>query len=286
MVSGFPFSPFGVSSVLLVSAGREVRCLTHSVRCFVRLRSSFRSSPFFASLVVGSGMQLRRGAVPSLVPCCRLVCVFLIGVSVSAFRLSCRRWRLVPPPRVGVSCRRIDVGVLFVRRLVLVLSCCAVFVSSFSRAVLSVSRRCRRSIRTRPVGCVEWGRVRRRAVGVCGVAVCVVRRLDGVACRGACRGRFDDVVSCGVVCRERGEGRDACRDEGRDDNRAVFVSSIWSFQCFYRSAWGLGEFSAFSTVSKYNTQDGRRMMSSDGIHNTNTNRNGFHYIELMFGVRA
>ena len=48
----------------------------------------------------------------------------------------------------------------------------------------------------------------------------------------------------------------------------------------------LGEFSAFSTVSKYNTQERRRMASSDGIHNTNTNRHGFPFIELVFGVRA
>lgn len=32
VVSGFPFSPFGVSSVLLVSAGREVRCLSCECR--------------------------------------------------------------------------------------------------------------------------------------------------------------------------------------------------------------------------------------------------------------
>lgn len=48
----------------------------------------------------------------------------------------------------------------------------------------------------------------------------------------------------------------------------------------------LGEFSAFPTVSKYNTQERRRMTSSDGIHNTNTNCHGFPFIELLFGVRA
>lgn len=56
VVSGFPFSPFDVSSVLLVSAGREVRCLSCECR--------------------SGRMRLRRGAVP----CCRPVCVFLIGV--------------------------------------------------------------------------------------------------------------------------------------------------------------------------------------------------------------
>lgn len=41
---------------------------------------------------------------------------------------------------------------------------------------------------------------------------------------GAGRGRFGDagrVAWC------------AWRDEGRDEGRAVFVSSIWSFPCFY-----------------------------------------------------
>lgn len=36
----------------------------------------------------------------------------LVSRPVLASRLSCRRWRLVPPPRVGVSCRRVDVCVL------------------------------------------------------------------------------------------------------------------------------------------------------------------------------
>lgn len=148
VVSGFPFSSFGVSSVLSVSAGRGA---------FPVLRA--------LGAGCGCGVVSSRPSFRVVVQCCRLVCVFLIGVSVSAFRLSCRRWRLVPPPRVGVSCRRIDVGVLFVRRLVSVLSCCAVFVSSFSRAVSSASRRCRHSVRVRPVGRVVWRRVWRRVVG-------------------------------------------------------------------------------------------------------------------------
>lgn len=93
--------------------------------------------------------------------------------------------------------------------------------------------------------------------------------------------RFDDAMRVA----ERAV-RDEGRNEGRDEGRAVFASSIWLFPCFYRSAWGLGEFSTFSTVSKYNTQDRCRMMSSDGIHNTNTNRHGFPFIELLFGMRA
>ena len=52
VVSGFPFSPFGVSSVLLVSAGREVRCLSCECRSGrMRLRCgvvSF-SRPVFSS---------------------------------------------------------------------------------------------------------------------------------------------------------------------------------------------------------------------------------------------
>lgn len=46
------------------------------------------------------------------------------------------------------------------------------------------------------------------------------------------------------------------------------------------------ELSAFSTVSKYNTQDRRRIASHGNIHNTNTNHNGNPYIELVFGMRA
>lgn len=64
---------------------------------------SLRSSPFVTSLVVWDGMRLRYGVVLFLVSSLR---------PVLASRLSCRRWRLVPPPRVGVSCRRVDVCVL------------------------------------------------------------------------------------------------------------------------------------------------------------------------------
>lgn len=42
---------------------------------------------------------------------CRPVSRF-VSRPVLASRLSCRRWRLVLPPRVGVSCRRVDVCVL------------------------------------------------------------------------------------------------------------------------------------------------------------------------------
>ena len=87
-----------------------------------------------------------------------------------------------------------------------------------------------------------------------------------------------------VRCGTKGETRVGTRVGTRD---APFLSAQFGRSHVAIDRRGpLGELSAFSTVSKYNTQDGRRMMSSDGIHNTNTNRNGFHYIELMFGVRA
>lgn len=44
--------------------------------------------------------------------------------------------------------------------------------------------------------------------------------------------------------------------------------------------------STFSTVEKYTTQDRRRTMPSNEIHNTNTNRYGNSYIELMFVITA
>lgn len=46
------------------------------------------------------------------------------------------------------------------------------------------------------------------------------------------------------------------------------------------------EFSAFSTMRKYTTQDRRTIASHGNIHNTNTNHNGSPYIELVFGMRA
>ena len=61
VVSGFPFSSFGVSSVLLVSAGREVRCLSCECR--------------------SGRMRLRCGVVSFLVPYGRPVSS---GVSVSS----------------------------------------------------------------------------------------------------------------------------------------------------------------------------------------------------------
>ena len=36
----------------------------------------------------------------------------------------------------------------------------------------------------------------------------------------------------------RDEGRGVWRGDGRDDERAVFVSSIWSFPCCHYQAWG------------------------------------------------
>ena len=50
-------------------------------------------------------------------------------------------------------------------------------------------------------------------------------------------------------CVLRDEGLDAWRDGRRDDGRAVFASSFWSFPCCHYAVWGLGEFSAFPTVS-------------------------------------
>lgn len=104
------------------------------------------------------------------------------------------------------------------------LSCCAVFVSSSSRFVSSVLVAAVCSLRVRSVVRVGW-----RCGGAAGryvIAVVMVVVLRGDM---RCVGRFGDAVSCGVVCRERGEGRDAWRDEGRDGGCAVFVSSIWRF---------------------------------------------------------
>ena len=70
---------------------------------------------------------------------------------------------------------------------------------------------------------------RRRCGGAWLLDVGCAAWRGGVACRGLCRWRFGDAVSCGGACRERDEGRDVWRDEGRDDERAVFVSSSWRF---------------------------------------------------------
>ena len=135
---------------------------------------------------------------------------------VSAFRLSCRRWRLVSRPvsafcfssRVGVlCCRAFRVGVVLLRRFCqLVFPCRLVF-----------SRRCCCSLCALLVVRVGW---RRAVVALrwggswlpwggrygCCVAICDARR------RGV--GRFGDAVSCGVVCGERDVRRDVWRDEG------------------------------------------------------------------------
>lgn len=137
MVSGFPFSTFGVSSVLLVSAGREMRflsCECRSGRNAVAMWRRLVSRPVWASRVVG---------------CLRVVSSFLAAAILVV--------AVVP-------------------------------------------------FRVRLVGCVVWRRVWRRVVGAWrrgGVWLldvgCAVWR-GGVACRGACRGRFGDAVSCGGAC--------------------------------------------------------------------------------------
>ena len=106
---------------------------------------------------------------------------------------------------------------------------CAVFVSSGSLVVpLLVS--CRRARLVVRVGW-RWVVVALRRGGVwlpwCGRYVCCVAICDamrsGVAWGGS-------VMSCRAAGRER--------DEWRDDECAVFVSSIWSFPCCYRQVWG------------------------------------------------
>ena len=124
-------------------------------------------------------------------------------------------------PRVGVP---------------LLVSCRCYPVAPFLSARVPVSsRRCRRSIRVRPVVRVGWRRVveaLRRGVAWssgCGRYGCCVDICDAGRYAMRVGRRFGDAVSCVVACRERDEGRDVWRDEGRDDERAVFVSSIWSF---------------------------------------------------------
>lgn len=156
VVSGFPFSPFGVSSVLLVSAGREVRCLSCECR--------------------SGRMRLRCGVVSFSRP-------------VLASRLCLLDWRPVPS-------RLLLVVVVALFGLVSSgVSCGGVFSVVWALAVWR---------------CVvaECGRC-----GVAmGVAMFVVWRRGGVACRGACRGRFGDAVSCGGACGAgRGAGRMARR---------------------------------------------------------------------------
>ena len=70
----------------------------------------------------------------------------------------------------------------------------------------------------------------------------------GMRVVGTWRRQFGDAVSCGVACRERDGRRDAWRDERRDDDCAVFVSSIWSFPYCLVQRGALGELSTFSTV--------------------------------------
>lgn len=106
MVSGFPFSSFGVSSVLLVSAGREVRCLSCECRSGrMRLRCGVVS---FSRLVWAS----------RVVVCLRVVSSFLAAailvVAVVPFRVrlvGCVVWRRVWRRVVG-ACRRGGVWLL------------------------------------------------------------------------------------------------------------------------------------------------------------------------------
>ena len=78
--------------------------------------------------------------------------------------------------------------------------------------------------------------------------VCVLRGDMRCWATGRGVGRFGDAVSCGGACRERGVERDVWRDEGRDDDCAVFVSSIWPFPYCLVQRGVLGELSTFSTV--------------------------------------
>ena len=178
---------------------------------------SSRSSSRFSS----RGGVLFRGGVPllvsSFVSYWRPVCVSLVDVLVLAFRLSCRRWRLASRP----ASRLVSVSRV-VGRLVSALSCCAVFVSSFSRVVSS----CLVAAVVLCVfvsSCVSYGvgplwrydgaiRDYRGASGdggdgdMRGVSICDAGWHGGW--------RFGDAVSCVGVCRERDERRDVWRDEG------------------------------------------------------------------------
>lgn len=102
VVSGFPFSSFGVSSVLLVSAGREVRFL--SCEC----RSGADAVAMWRRLVFSS-----RVGVP-----CRLVCFSsLPSLYSDSFRRACRvaaclasgRWSVAVWWCVVAGCGRCDV---------------------------------------------------------------------------------------------------------------------------------------------------------------------------------
>lgn len=186
---------------------------------------SLRSSPFVISLVVWDGMRLRYGVVlflvSFLVPCWRLVC--RVGVGVSSLRLV-SAFRAVG----SMSASRVD------GRLVSVLFCRAVFVSSVSRVVSSSLCRCGCSFRVRSVGRVGWRRVRSRlgvaswrcggvAVWRCGVAW---RRV----CRCAWRGgvavwRCGDVVSCGAWCGVSGMGGGANGETRGGTMIAPFLSA-------------------------------------------------------------
>ena len=98
----FSFFSFGVSSVLLVSAGREVRCLTLLTR-FARLRSSLRS---LSGVGCGCGMV---SSCFSFRFSSRVGVSFVVSALASRPSASCRRF--VPSGRclrlvsAGVSCR-------------------------------------------------------------------------------------------------------------------------------------------------------------------------------------
>lgn len=170
----------------------------------VSSRSSSRSS--------SRGGVLFRGGVPlfvsPFVSCRRPVCVSWVNVLVLAFRLSCRRWRLASRP----ASRLVSVSRV-VGRLVSALSCCTVFVSSFSRVISS----CLVAAVVLCVfvsSCVSdgigslW-----RYGGAWSSWSLWCERCDargdmrcGAVGRGV--GRFGDVVSCGGAC---GAGRETRR---------------------------------------------------------------------------
>lgn len=134
----------------------------------------------------------------------RLVLSSRVGVPFVSRGLafSCWRWRFASRP---VLSSRLVSAFRGVGRIVLVLSCCAVFVSSCSRAVLSFL-----VVPSLPFvfvpsvvsGGGSWGRV----VGVWRGGGCVVDRFEavwyGVAWRYACRGDVASVIRrCRVVWR-------------------------------------------------------------------------------------
>lgn len=154
--------------------------------------------------------------------CWRFACRVGVGVSLLVLLLvSCRCLVLL-----GVSCRRYPVAPFLSARFPvssrLVLSLLLFFACSSRRACRMASGRCGVT--------AERGHRGRCGVSVAmRVAICDAG-LWVVAWGGS-------VMSCRAAGRAvRDEKRDVWRDEGRDDERAVFASSIWSFPCCHYRA--------------------------------------------------